>query len=150
LGSQLKRGYVLVIDYGAASAELYGPERAGGTIRAFSAQRVSSDVLGEPGSRDITSHVDFDALERRARACGFDVVGRRRSNEFLIAAGLDDAYAQARAETETDWDAALNLRSAITRLLDPNALGGYLVTVLAHDAPTQPPLSGFAEIRRAT
>ena len=50
-----------------------------------------------------------------------------RSNEFLLACGLDDAYPQARAESDDDWDAALKLRSAIQRLLDPNALGGYLV-----------------------
>jgi SAM-dependent MidA family methyltransferase len=145
---QLMRGYVMVIDYGAAAADLYGPARAGGTIRAFSDQRVSSDVLTDPGSRDITSHVDFDALERSARARGFQIVGRRRANEFLIAAGLDAAYTDARAAVENDWDASLNLRSAITRLLDPNALGGYLVSVLAKDAPTQPTLTGFAPVKR--
>jgi SAM-dependent MidA family methyltransferase len=148
LSEQLTRGYVLAIDYGAASEQLYSHDRPTGTIRAFQGQRVSSDVLTEPGSRDITSHVDFDALERHARACGFNVLGRRRSNEFLIASGLDDVYAQARAESENDWEASLTLRSAIARLLDPNALGGYLVTVLAKDAPADPPLTGFAPIAK--
>ena len=146
LATQLERGYVVVIDYGAGSRELYGPDRPNGTIRAFAGQRVSSDVLSQPGSRDITSSVDFDALEREARACGFEVAGRRRSSEFLLACGLDDAYGQARAESEADWDATMNLRSAIQRLLDPNALGGYLVTVLAKNAPIDPPLRGFAPL----
>ena len=96
----LERGFVIVIDYGAAARELYGPDRPTGTIRAFSGQQVSGDVLSGVGARDITSHVDFDALEREARACGLIVVGRRRSNEFLIACGLDDAYQQARAVSD--------------------------------------------------
>ena len=148
LATNIERGYVMVIDYGAGAADLYGSTRPTGTIRAFSAQRVSSDVLSGPGTRDITSHVDFDALERSARACGLEVAGRRRSNEFLIACGLDDAYQQARAESDHDWDEATQLRSAIQRLLDPNALGGYLVEVLAKDAPSEPPLLGFTDIKR--
>ena len=88
-------------------------------------------MLSDPGTTDITSHVDFDALERQALMSGFEVAGRRRTNEFLLACGLDDAYTQARAEANEDWEAAVSLRSAIQRLLDTNALGGYLVTVLA-------------------
>src|SRR3954451_4232000 len=146
LATDLVRGYVLVVDYGASARDLYGPTRPNGTLRAFQGQMVSSDVLSDVGRRDITSHVDFDALERRAIASGFQVAGRRRSNEFLLAAGLDDTYQQARAETADDWDEALMLRSAVQRLLDPNALGGYLVDVLAEDAPMDPPLLGFTAL----
>jgi SAM-dependent MidA family methyltransferase len=150
LAQTFERGYVVTIDYGAGAAELYGPSRATGTIRAFSGQRVSSDVLSEPGTRDITSHVDFDALERQARACGFEICGRRKSSEFLLACGLDDAYQQARTETDDDWDDAMNLRSAIGRLLDSNSLGGYLVSVLAKAAPVDRPLTGFRDLRPQT
>jgi SAM-dependent MidA family methyltransferase len=146
LAMDLERGYVLVLDYGASARDLYGPTRPNGTIRAFQGQMVSSDVLSDVGERDITSHVDFDALERQALASGFQVAGRRRSNEFLLAAGLDETYQQARAETANDWDEALMLRSAVQRLLDPNALGGYLVDVLAKDAPIDPPLLGFTAL----
>jgi SAM-dependent MidA family methyltransferase len=148
VSASLQCGYVMAIDYGATPAALYGPDRPTGTIRAFAGQHVSADVLSGVGQRDITSHVDFDALERQAGARGLTVAGRRRSNEFLIACGLDDAYQQARTQSDTDWDAATNLRSAIRRLLDANALGGYLVSVLATDAPVDPPLRGFAEIAR--
>lgn len=149
VGKDLRQGYVMVIDYGAGAAELYGRARPNGTIRAFSGHQVSSDVLSGVGERDITSHVDFDALERAAPAFGFRVAGRRRSNEFLISCGLDDAYQEARAQADVDWDAATNLRSAIQRLLDPSALGGYLIAVLARSAPIEPELRGFAEINRA-
>ncbi len=146
LERDLERGYAIVIDYGAGAADLYGPDRPTGTIRAFSGQRVSGDVLTDPGSRDITSHVDFDALERQARDCGLEVCGRRRSAEFLLACGLDQAYARARAGTDGDWDAALSLRSSIQRLLDTNALGGYVVAVLAKGAQNDVVLRGLAPL----
>jgi SAM-dependent MidA family methyltransferase len=146
IAADLERGYVLVIDYGAAARELYGPTRPNGTIRAFGGHMVSSDVLSGVGERDITSHVDFDALERQAVASGFDVAGRRRSNEFLLACGLEDAYQEARAEAASDWEGSTALRSAVQRLVDPNALGGYLVDVLARNAPIEPPLRGFSAL----
>lgn len=148
LGRELERGYVIVIDYGTGGQDLYGPSRFDGTIRAFNAQRVSSDVLSGVGRRDITAHVDLDALERGARARGFEVLGRRRAAEFLLAAGLEGIYQQARAEADQDWEAALALRSAVQRLIDPNALGGYQVVMLGKEVATEPPLRGLAELRR--
>ena len=126
----LERGAVLIFDYGAGATELYSHDRMSGTLRAFREQQVSSDVLGGVGRRDITAHVDLDALERGARAAGLDVLGRTRQAEFLLGAGLEDAYAAARAEADDDWDAALTLRSAVRRLLDPRALGGYAAVIL--------------------
>ncbi len=146
LARDVERGFVLTVDYGAGAAQLYGPDHPTGTIRAFAGQRVSSDVLGEPGSRDITASVDFDALERHARACGFDIVGRRRTNEFLLGAGLDDDYERARAAAENSWDESLLLRATISRLLDSNSLGGYQVSVLAKNVPADAQLSGFVQL----
>jgi SAM-dependent MidA family methyltransferase len=143
LVGDLERGYVLVLDYGADSGELYGADRMTGTLRAFQAQQVSSDSLHGVGHRDITASVDFGALERHSRAAGLVVHGRRRLNEFLIAAGLDDTYAAARAEADSDWDSAAMLRSAVRRLLDPGALGGYQVAVLGRNTAHAPPLAGL-------
>jgi SAM-dependent MidA family methyltransferase len=144
--AELERGFVVVIDYGADSADLYAPTRPTGTIRAFAGQHVSGDVLNGVGRRDITAHVDFGALERNARAAGFEVLGRRRLNEFLIASGLDDAYAAARAQADDDWDSALLLRAAVRRLLDPGALGGYQVAVMGKSVQEGLQLSGLAPL----
>ncbi len=130
LGSQLERGFAIVIDYGASAADLYAAHRMTGTLRAFRGQHVSSNVLSAVGHQDITAHVDFDALERAARSADLIVVERRRQAEFLIDNGLDEAYAAARVDSDQDWSAALSLRSAVRRLIDPQALGGYQVAVL--------------------
>jgi SAM-dependent MidA family methyltransferase len=131
----LERGYVLVFDYGLPATELYGRERATGTVRAFRAQHVGSDVLGAVGHQDITAHVDLDALEDGARAAGLDVIQRTRQAEFLLANGLDEVYRALRDAPDTDWNSALTLRAAVARLLDPRGMGGFAVEILGRDAP---------------
>jgi len=147
--AELERGFVVVIDYGADSAELYGATRMTGTLRAFAGHHVSSDVLHGVGRRDITAHVDFGALERAARGAGLEVLGQRRMSEFLLAAGLDDAYAAARATADEDWDSAATLRAAVRRMLDPAALGGYQVAILGKGiAADAAQLNGLEPLRR--
>lgn len=143
LAEQLERGFVLIFDYGATGSELYGPERAGGTLRAYRGQHVSSDALADVGRRDITAHIDLDALEAGATAAGFDVIGRTRQAEFLLGAGLDEAYAAAREESDGDWPAALELRSAVRRLLDPRGMGGFAVVVLGRNVAQGVQLRGL-------
>lgn len=131
LGTDLERGAALVLDYGAGETDLLGGSRPTGTLRAFRGQHVSSDVLTAVGHQDITAHVDFDALERGARQAGLIVVERSRQAEFLLANGLEEAYAEARTEADQVWDAAVTLRAAVRRLLDTSALGGYTVVTMA-------------------
>ena len=144
VGHDLERGFVLILDYGAPAAELYGPTRRTGTLRAFRAQHVSSHILGAVGHQDLTAHVDLDALEDGARDAGLEVLGRVRQAEFLLGCGLEEVYAAARAAADQDWDTALNLRAAVRRLLDPAALGGYAVVVLGKGVDREPPLRGLA------
>lgn len=135
VGRDLERGYVLIFDYGLPATELYGLDRATGTLRAFRGQHVSSDVLGAVGHQDITAHVDVDALEDGARRAGLEVVQRTRQAEFLLGNGLDEVYRAMRDAADAQWDSALTLRAAITRLLDPRGMGGFAVEILGRDAP---------------
>ena len=150
IGRDLERGFALILDYGVPAAELYepsNPQRVGGTLRAFRGQHVSSNILGAVGHQDLTAHVDLDALEDGARDNGLDVLGRVRQAEFLLGSGLDEAYVAARGEADQDWDAALNLRAAVRRLLDPSTLGGYAVVILGKGVEREPPLRGLAAKR---
>lgn len=147
IGGDLERGYALIFDYGKPAEVLYGPERPTSTLRAFRGQHVSSDVLGGVGHQDLTAHVDLDALELGAAHAGLEVLGRVTQAEFLIGAGLEEAYAQARTDADEDWDTALNLRGAVRRLLDSSGLGGYAVIVLGKGVEKDPPLRGLATAR---
>lgn len=143
LAATVQRGYVLVLDYALEPAALYAPERAGGTVRAFAGHRVSGDVLGGVGLRDITATVDIDALERETRAAGFDLVGRTTQAEFLMGCGLEELLDRERERIGQDVEAWLLLRSTVARLLDPQQLGGYAVVAFSRNLDQPGPLRGL-------
>lgn len=144
LDATLERGYALILDYGDTSSRLYGPSRAHGTLRAFRGQHVSSDVLHGVGRQDLTSHVDLDALRRAAEAAGLAFVGRTSQAEFLVGCGLEELLQEEQAHNSDDWEAYVTLRSAVRRLIDPQALGGYAAVILGRAVRTDAPLRGLA------
>jgi SAM-dependent MidA family methyltransferase len=149
VGNDLQRGYALVIDYGASPEELYAQRRRSGTLRAFRQQHVASDPLRGVGHQDLTAHVDLAALDRAARGAGLTVLGRNSQAEFLIGCGLEEVMAAERQRAADDWQAILTLRSAVGRLLDPRAMGGYWVVALSRGVAPDPPLRGLAWRRPA-
>ncbi len=144
VASSLDRGFVLLIDYGLTAVELRSASRHTGTIRAFRGQHVSSDVLAGVGHQDLTAHVDLDALDADARAVGLTPLGRATQAEFLMGAGLEAVYAEAREEADKDWQSALDLRAAMRRLLDSQHMGSYTVVAFGQGVPEEPGLSGMS------
>jgi len=143
VATTLERGYVLIFDYGLPAAELYGPTRLTGTLRAFRSHHVSSDILGGVGRQDLTAHVDLDGLTNGAAAVGLQIVSRTTQAEFLVGVGLSELLEQARAEAGEDWAKQLELRASVGRLLDPRQLGGYAVVALGKGVDAAAPLRGF-------
>ncbi len=96
--SALHRGFLVLIDYGHPADQLYSASHAAGTLTSF-VQHVSpadgpSDSapawLQDPGSRDITSHVDLTSVQRVAEALGCETLGVLDQTYFLMAlAGMD-------------------------------------------------------------
>jgi SAM-dependent MidA family methyltransferase len=67
----LECGYLLIIDYGYSQRELVRfPE---GTLMSYRKHQASASVLSDPGSRDITSHVNFSCLREVALQAGFQI-----------------------------------------------------------------------------
>jgi len=62
LSTVIKSGFVFTIDYGYSHQEYYRQARVEGTLLAHVGQTATEEVLEQPGSRDITAHVDFSAL----------------------------------------------------------------------------------------
>jgi SAM-dependent MidA family methyltransferase len=81
VAATLRRGYALLIDYGAASPT---------TVRGYRGHRLLDDVLDEPGSADITTDVDMDAVIARAHSHGFGADGPVPQRHALRALGLDE------------------------------------------------------------
>ncbi len=81
--SVLRRGKLLTIDYGFAARHFLSPERPNGTLRAYYQHHVSADVLAMPGEQDLTSHVNFTALERAGQSAGLACEGIISQAQFL-------------------------------------------------------------------
>ena len=129
LSRVLLRGYAVLFDYGA---------RHPGAVRTFAGHRLGEDVLEAPGEVDVTVSVDWDRVEREARARGFDALGRRTQRRVLVDLGLRASLEMLRAAESAAfgrqdvWE-GLRFRDRQTRasaLLDPEGLGGFEVLVL--------------------
>ncbi len=142
LSEEIGRGFATILDYGAPAAELYGPARRDGTLRAYSSQRAHADPYVAIGRQDLTAHVDFTAVESAATALGWRSLGLTTQAEFLVGSGFGQLYAARQADPGIEPEDYLALRASAARLLDPRALGGFRVLVLARGLPDGIALAG--------
>ncbi len=146
VAATLSAGLVLAVDYGAPAPRLYGPRHRAGTLmtyRGHAADGSPDAPYREVGERDITAHVDTTTLARLLDAAGFDVLGETTQAELLVGCGLEDLLERERSGA-VDAAAALLLRSAVMRLLDPRHLGGFRAVLAGRGIPATPPLRGLA------
>ena len=126
---------------------LYDPTRVGGTLRAYAGQRAHADPFIAIGRQDLTAHVDLTALEAAARGLGFDLLGDISQAELLVGCGLEELLDRIRSDPATTMEDWLAVRSAVARLLDPAALGGFRAVLLGRGLDPRPILRGLAARR---
>jgi SAM-dependent MidA family methyltransferase len=141
----LRRGVLLMIDYGHPAIELYDPRRRrDGTLMAYLRQRAHGDPYRHVGRQDLTAHVDVTAVERAAAGSGLVHLGTTTQAEFLVGLGIEDRLRAIQGDAATTLEAYLAVRSGLMRLLDPAATGRFRVMGFGRDWPDGPPLAGFA------
>lgn len=130
LRGQITEGVVLVLDYGREGVALRDPtSRMAGTALSYQGHRANPELLGEPGSRDLTAHVDFTLLRAAAVAGGLRHLTSTTQAKFLATAGVDDEIARTRSGPTATLEAAVALRSALAQLMDPRRMGGFAVEI---------------------
>ena len=141
----LRRGYLIVVDYGHEAPELYAPRRRRGTLLAYHRHRINEDFLERPGEQDLTAHVDFTAIGRAAEAAGARRLGLTTQACFLLALGaLDFVQDPATAAAGEGHEPAGRLldtlkdREALKELILPGRMGDrFQVQMLGvGDVPT--------------
>jgi len=113
LAQRLRRGAAFFFDYGFPAAEYYHPQRTGGTLMCHRAHRADMNPLLEPGSKDITVHVNFSGIAQAGQDAGLDVIGYASQGRFLLNCGLP-ALMQA---------ASLRRRAAAQMLVAEHEMG---------------------------
>lgn len=95
VGAALRRGFLLIIDYGYEPPELRRFPR--GTLMSYRRHRAIDDVLVDPGGQDITAHVNFAALRDHAVESRFRCRSWQTLARLLLDAGESDEFAEALA-----------------------------------------------------
>jgi len=128
LGGELTEGVVIVLDYGREGVALHdATSRMAGTALAYQGHRATADLLSEPGSRDLTAHVDLTLLRAAATAGGLRHLASTNQAKFLATAGVDGEVARTRTGPAATLEGAIALRAALAQLMDPRRTGGFAV-----------------------
>ena len=124
-------GAALIIDYGHEQPGF------GDTLQAVKQHR-RHDALDEPGTADLTAHVDFSALASAARCEGTRVFGPVPQGRFLKALGIDARAARLRQDASADQSAQID--AVLRRLTGTHGMGElFKALALAHPALAVPP-----------
>ena len=120
--SAVRRGYVVTVDYGAESADLYGdPRRFGGTLRAFRRHRLAADVLDAPGEQDLTTTVNWTQARSAGHAAGLRTKWFGRLDEFLLSAGAFEVLERLTGHAESETE-RIQLRLGAREMLLPGGM----------------------------
>jgi SAM-dependent MidA family methyltransferase len=160
---RLRRGFVILIDYGHEARGLYSASHSAGTLTSFRGHRSAGPEsrglpwLQFPGEQDITSHVDFTSVRAAAESEGLQTLGFLDQTYFLLGLVRD---------FESDWtlgqdfsDGArvardpLNARSAINNLktlIFPGGLGSTHKVMIFGKGVGSPALRGCSYRSRVT
>jgi len=132
VSATLQRGYVITIDYGYDRPDLYESSRRSGSMRCYYQHTLSQDPLRRIGKQDITSHVDFTAVDHTLMVNRIKRVGTLSQRQFLFNLGLkdfsDDITLRSLTKELSREDSQENL-AAIEALIDAEGLGKFRVVV---------------------
>jgi SAM-dependent MidA family methyltransferase len=146
-GKRLGRGFVLTIDYGYEATELFSERHMRGTMLAYERHRASERYFRAPGEQDLTSHVDFTAIDRAGQRGGLARTGYTTQANFLLQLAHASKMADLEAADLSDAEQA-KARNAFKTLVHPEGMGETFKVLVQHkgiDAPL-PQLIGLAPL----
>lgn len=90
VSQSLQKGYVITIDYGSLSAELYNNRRSFGTLLCYYKHHKNDNPYQFIGQQDITTHINFSAISHWGLEYGIESCGIVNQAEFLLALGIKE------------------------------------------------------------
>jgi SAM-dependent MidA family methyltransferase len=90
IAESLQKGFVLTVDYGHPSAELYRDSRRNGTLLCYNQHKINEYPYRNIGEQDITAHVNFSALHHWGTRHGLNFCGFTSQAHFLRSLGITD------------------------------------------------------------
>jgi SAM-dependent MidA family methyltransferase len=141
IGTALREGVALFIDYGLPQRQYYRSDRREGTLLCHFRHRFHDDPLINVGVQDIGAWVDFTAVAEAATAAGLTVAGFATQAHFLIGNGLEQLLAPAEVGNELASRVQLARQAMLLTL--PGEMGERF-KVIGLSRGFEQPLRGFA------
>ena len=143
LAQSMRRGALIVVDYGFRGAEFYHPSRIAGTLMCHYRHFAHTDPFLVPGLQDITAHVDFTAVADAGTSAGLELLGYTTQANFLLASGLTERLARADPGSTAEY---LKLTNQVHRLVSPAEMGEFF-KVIAFAKGLVSPITAFQTAR---
>lgn len=141
LAAVLTRGFVLTIDYGFPSHELYSTRRRQGTLVCYHRHQVNFCPYQHIGEQDITTHVNFSALLHWGTRHGLACCGFTSQANFMLGLGLTRHLQQQ--ESELIKDPAFNTKKALLIHTFLAGMGQKFKVLIQNKGIIKPRLSGL-------
>jgi len=139
----LRRGFVILVDYGHEARELYSESHAHGTLTTFSRHQTdaggSPAWLQRPGKQDITAHVDFTSIRNAAESEGLTTLAFLDQTYFLM--GLLEGWNER---------ALIDRSAALKTLVMPGGMGSTHKVMIFGKGVGNPKLKGCSFKMRVT
>lgn len=137
-GHRLKKGALILIDYGFPRREFYHQQRGRGTLMCHYRHYAHTDPFYLPGLQDVTVHIDFTSIIAAAHESGLALLGYSNQGQFLLNCGILDLLAALPGGTPE----YLREAGAVNKLLMPHEMG-ELFKVMAIGRGVDESLCGF-------
>ncbi|WP_169713690.1 class I SAM-dependent methyltransferase [Paludifilum halophilum] len=144
LADWLDIGFVLTVDYGGTVEELSLPARREGTLRGYRDHRLCTDIYQRPGETDLTSHVNFTALQRWGREAGLHNLLYTTQPRFLIQAGILEELTSH--ENPDPFSSEARRNRHIRQLIEPGGMGDAFRVLIQSKGVENPSLRVLEEL----
>jgi SAM-dependent MidA family methyltransferase len=130
-GKELKRGFILTIDYGHEAKELYDERHMRGTLLAYERHRAGEDWFRAPGNQDLTAHVNFSALDLYGRRSGLVRAGFTSQSNFLLALARHGNFEDLQSDDMSEAERTQR-RLLFKTLINPEGMGETFQVLVQH------------------
>ena len=140
ISSAMNKGFILIVDYGFPSSELYQSYRSSGTIVCYHKHTVNDHPYDNIGKQDITAHVNFSALDLWGTKAGLSNCGFTTQSQFLSGLGITEQLRKIETENKSAFDIRKKLMLLHTLLI---SMGRKFKVLVQQKGLQNPKLSGL-------
>lgn len=122
IARRLRRGHVLIVDYGYTLEEWRRGRFPEGSALAYRRHQAIYDLLADPGDQDLTAHVDFTELIETGEQAGLCLCSLESQAQFLLEIGREDEFGEVFRDCDSEAERLRRARSLKTLIL-PQGMG---------------------------